>query len=268
MVRTLWFRIISFLLFLIIVSLLAGYIATAFNYPSLFNATPSFFEYAVPLPFTWAFVHIFSMLVYGIPLLLLAMWPAKYIGYFRLFCGVTFALYLFELDNKIPFVLFFKIDAVMALLFSFFLAPPNRKNNPVLVLILKVASGIIGLVMAYFIYDAIIHRTPAIKNTTYSNGDFLLRSITVNNDFRQNMRFHVDVTRTMNSDDACTSAQQLANGLLNDYPFDKSFEKRIIVSYYPEEGLKEFHSAEIGEISLQDEDKDSSGNFSCYITFR
>ncbi len=268
MTQSLWFRIVSFLLFLILVNLLAGYIATTFNYPSLFNATASFFEYAAPIPFTWAFVHLFSMLVYGLPLLFLTTWPTKHVTYFRLFCGITFLLYCLELDNKIPFLLFFKIDALAALLFSLVLAPPTRAKNPILVPTIKAVSIVIGLGLTYITYDAVIHRTPTITNTQYNGGVFLLRSITVNNDFRKNMRFHVEITRKMSSKDACTSAQKLATGLLQDYPFDKNFEKRIIVSHYPEQGLKQFYSPEIGEISLQEKDKEATGEFSCYIDFR
>ena len=47
-------RALVFILFLICVNLIAGFLAVKLHYPSLYNVHASFSEYAVPLPFHWA----------------------------------------------------------------------------------------------------------------------------------------------------------------------------------------------------------------------
>ena len=125
------------LLFLVSVSLLAGSIAITLGYPSLYKVEPDFAEYALPLPFCWGLLHIPSMFLYGIPLALLPEMRSKHVAWFRAFCAASFVLLLLELNRKIPLLLFPKVDAVTALIFSLVVRPPNRKDAPALVMAIK-----------------------------------------------------------------------------------------------------------------------------------
>lgn len=126
-------RVGVLLLFFVSVSLLAGYVAITLGYPSLYNVKPGFAEYALPRLFCWGMLHIPSMLLYGVPLALLPEMRSKHVAWFRAFCAASFVLLLLELDRKIPFLLFPKIDASLALLFSLVVCPPNGKDSPALV---------------------------------------------------------------------------------------------------------------------------------------
>lgn len=264
----LWLRIIYFSFFLISVNLLAGYVAIRLDYPSLFNVNASFWEYAIPLPFGWGMAHLPSMFIYGIPLLFLRKQQKKYTRNFRIICVCSFLILLLELDNKNPFLLYPKIDALVAFVFSLLVIPPNRKDNPVLIPVLKLTalSGII--LLSLFLYSTWEHQVPKISNTRYADGIFELKSITVNNDFRKNMEFRVDMKKYLAGDQACSSAQTLASEILQDYPFDDNYEKTISIRFNPTAHQSSFESYELGEISLNSAHKDKKGRFSCYLKYK
>lgn len=182
-----WFRVLVFVIFLLCVSLLAGYIAIALKYPSLYNVTASFSEYAIPLPFYWGMLHIPSMLIFGIPLVAFSKHQTKYIRYFRIFCVCAFLVLLLALGSKIPFLLFPKIDAVVALILSFVVFPPNRKDNPKLVIALKMFAIVSVLLLGFFAYSLWQHQTPLVTKSQYAGGLFELKSIIIKNDFHKEM---------------------------------------------------------------------------------
>jgi len=246
-----WFRAFVFILFSVIACLLAGYIAITFRYPSLFNVTASFAEYATPLPFYWGMLHIPSLLVFGAPLVLLSKNQTKYIRYFRIFCICIFLILLLELNNKIPFLLFPKIDAFVALIFSVFIFPPSNKENPIVVKALKALSLGSVLILGYFAYSFWQHQTPQITKRQYADGLFELKSITVKNDFHKEMLFEVNLKDYISEQKACLLAQPMAKNIVRDYPFDDSYEKRIYVTFNPSNPKINFKKAyEMGEISL------------------
>lgn len=264
----LWFRGSVFILFLISVNLLAGYIAVKLDYPSLYNVDPSFEEYAIPLPFSWGLEHIPTMLLFGLPLLFLYSWEEKHRKYYRVACAITFLLLLLELDEKIPFLLFPKIDAVVAFFFSLIVAPPNRRENPRLMKFLQCTAIAIIIGAIVFAYSAWSHRTPVISVSQYAEDAYTLKSIKVYNDFRKTMVFDVDLVTEVPESQACTLAQTLAIGILEDYPFDNAYSKRIEVTFRPTSKAKDFESYNLGEISLNTKHKDESGRFACYLKFK
>jgi len=266
--RPIWLRVVFFFTFLICVNLLAGYLAIEFRYPSLYNVKASFAEYAVPLPFYWGFAHIPSMLIFGIPLLLFSELQEKHKRYLRTFFVFSFLLLLLELDKKIPFLLFPKIDAVTALIFSLVLSPPNRKENPVLIRALNISAVLGILFLGLFTYSTWIHRTPEVTIAQYGNGLFELKSIVVNNDFRKSMSFEVDLKMHLPADQACNISQSLAKGLLRDYPFDNEYEKTISVVFNPASPTSHVEPYSLGEISLNDEHMEKDGRFACYLKFK
>lgn len=264
---SLWRRITVFIVFLVCVNLLAGFVAIKLGYPSLYNVKASFGEYAVPLPFMWAFAHIPSMLIYGLPLLFLPAWQEKYVRYYRIVCICSFILLLLELDGKSPFLLFPKVDAVVALIFSLIVVPPTRRDNPILVKVLLLSTFVGALFLAYYLYSWWIHRTPDIKNTNYDAGVFELLTIQVNNDFRKEMLFKVQLIETLPEEQLCEHAQTLASELLRDYPFDNDYKKEIHMVFTPL-GEDEARSYNLGEVSLENKHKDRDGRFACYMKYR
>ena len=263
---SLWFRVLIFIIFIISVCLLAGYVAVKFRYPSLFNAEPSFAEYAIPHLFSWAFVHLPSMAIYGFPLLFLPRIHKKYTRYFRIICICSFLLLLLlELDEKIPFLLFPKIDALVALILSFFVLPPNQKDNPLTVGILKGLALLSFLIFTFFAYSFWSHQTPVITETEY--GPFELKLITVNNDFRKEMFYEVEMKARFPENELCELAQKMAHDLLRDYPFDSAYIKKIKVTFSPDEEGN-LGSYDLGEISLRDKHKERDGRFGCYLGYK
>lgn len=262
---SLWFRVLVFIIFIVSVCILAGYVAVKFRYPSLFNAEPSFAEYAIPYLFSWAFIHLPSMAIYGSPLLFLPKIHKKYTRYFRIFCICSFLLLLLEFDEKIPFLLFPKIDALVALILSFFVSPPNQKDNPLTVSILKGLALLSFLIFSFFAYSFWSHQAPLISETEY--GAFELKSITVNNDFRKEMFYEVDMKARFPEEELCELAQKMAHDLLRDYPFDSAYIKKIKVTFsYDEKGNS--GSYDLGEISLRDKHKKRDGSFGCYLQYK
>lgn len=268
MSKYMWLRVIAFLLYLLSVNLLSGYVAIEMRYPSLWNVHASFWEYAAPLPVGWGFAHIPSMFLYGVPLLLLADWQPKHIRLFRILCSCSFLLLFLELDNKVPFVLFSKVDAFTALIFSLALAPPNQRDNPWLTRVLKVVFILLLLVGAYRLYMNWQHQTPMMTKTTYIDGAFELKAIKVDTSFRKEMIFEVDLKRTIVEETGCKVAQSLAIGLLNDYPFDTSYNKIVVLNFAPDLSTPSPQSGLIGEISLNHEHKGPNGEFSCFFQYR
>ncbi len=261
---SLWFRCLLFLVFLISVNVLAGYIALTLNYPSLWNVTASFWEYAVPLPFGWGLAHIPSMLLCGIPLLLLSNWQERYIRYFRVTCMGGFLMLLVVLGKKVPFILFPCVDALVALILSFVIVPPARRYTPILASVF----ALLILVLGSFTYSAWRHQTPEITRVVYVDGAFTLKSITVNSDFRKEMIFDVDLNTRLLEDQLCAFAQVLADSLLQDYPFDNSYSKKITVNFNPLSESVGFGVYGLGELSLDDAHKEQDGQFACYMKYK
>lgn len=252
-------RILVFISYIICVSLLSGYLSGVFNYPSLFNATASFSEYAIPYVFTWALAHIPTMLFFGFILFSLPSMKATSVKKFRIYCWGFCLLLFLELDSKIPFILFLKIDSAFALFFSLIIVPPNKEDNPLLVKVLKFGGIFLSAFAIYVMYAMWTHRTPQIVESKYVNGIFELQLITVNNNFKKSMEFEVKLTERLGVKEICNDGQNLAEALLKDYPFDESYEKLVIIFFDDE-------VREIGEISLNPEHKER-GMFACYAQY-
>lgn len=266
--KFLWFRVLVFVIFLFIVSLLAGYVAIKLRYASLYNVTASFAEYAIPLPFYWGMLHIPSMLIYGVPLLALSVLREKFIKYFRVFCICSFLLLLLELDKKIPFLLFPKIDALIALIFSFALVPPSREENPVLVTALKLFVIFSVAFLGFYTYSYWKHQSPEITSRQYGAGAFELKSIIVKNDFHKEMVFEVDLKKHVTENQICSSAQPMAKAILQDYPFDNSYNKIIKITFNPHHIESKFDPYELGEISLNDAHRQKGGRYACFVSYK
>lgn len=147
-------------------NLLAGVIAVRFDYPSLFSVDPTFVEYALPLPFTWALSHLLSTLLSISLLMCIRVWQEKQLKIFRIACLVIFVLLFLEIDAKSPFSQFGKIDSLCAFLFSLVLAPPTRETNPLLVNFLMASAGVILLSIASVLFSRWQHRVPTLVSTS------------------------------------------------------------------------------------------------------
>jgi hypothetical protein len=261
-------RVGTLLLFCVSVSLLAGYVAITLGYPSLYNVEPGFAEYALPWPFCWGMLHIPSMFLYGVPLALLPEMRSKHVAWFRAFCAVSFVLLLLELDRKIPILLFPKIDALLALLFSLVVCPPNRKDSPALVASIKMGAALALGVLGWFAWSAWTHRTPALDTTSYGDGIFELTSIALDHDYPKRMTFEVDLLKPVPEGRLCTQAQELAAGLRADYPFDEAWRKELSVSFHPESGESGNEAYPLGMLAVNERDRETGGRFPCYLKYR
>lgn len=261
------FRILIFLTFLLAVNLLAGYVAIKLHYESLYNVSASFWEYAIPFPLNWGFAHLPSMFIYGVPLIFLPELDKKYTKYFRIVCVCSFLLLLLELDKKIPFILFPKVDSLSALIFSLVVSPPNSKDDPALVATLKLFAFLSVLSLGFFAYSTWKHKTPVISKNQFHGGIFELKSIVVKNDFHKSMVFEVDLKEFLPQNQTCLFAQTLASEILLSYPFDNSYNKIIAVTYNPAAKKSDFKPYNLGEISLSKDNREKDGRFPCYLKY-
>jgi hypothetical protein len=263
-------RPLAFVLYLVSVNLLSGYVALALNYPSLFNVKASFGEYAIPLPFTWALAHWPTMLIFGIPLLYISRARRKLTQNYRLLCAIIAGLLLLTLNEKIPFLLFPWVDALAGLAFSLVLVPPNRKANPVLFPVTCLAVvGVVGAI-TYIAFDHWQHRTPTLNTTTYADGVFELTSIDVNKKLRE-MRVVMALKERLEIDESCELGQQVAEQVLQDYPFDTGYNRLVEVWFNPESSDVPENTGRpyrLGEISLNEVDIDPDGSFACYLKYK
>lgn len=265
-----WPKRLAFILYLVCVNVLSGYLALALNYPSLFNVDARFGEYAYPLPFTWALAHWPSMLFFGVPLLYISQGSRKLTQYHRLFCVITVGLLFPVLDAKIPFLLFPWVDALAGLVFSLVLVPPNRHANPVQFPVTCLGVVAVVGVVAYIAFDHWQHRTPGLNNTTYADGVFELTSIDINKELHE-MRIVMDLKERLDTRRSCQLGQQVAVNVLQDYPFDNSYNKLIEVWFNPANADLPENSGRpyrLGEISLNESDKDSDDSFVCYLKYK
>lgn len=266
--RQLWFRVLVFCLFLIGNSLLAGYLAITFKFPSLYNVSASFTEYAIPLPFYWGFMHIPFMLLYGIPLLVIHKANEKFTAYFRLFCISSFLVLLMLFQHKVPFLLFPTVDAITALLYSLILLPPRKETSPKLTALLKLSAVSILMLIGYFVYSLWIHQTPVVSKNQYVNGIFTLQSIEVKNDFHKELLFFVDLKNKLPENQVCEKAQLMANEMIQDYPFDDAYSQLINFRFNPTKHEQTIAPYALGELSLNAHDKTPDGRFACYIAYK
>jgi len=266
--RNPWLRVLTFVSFILIVNLSAGYIAIKFDYTSLWGGDLAFSEYALPVPLTWASAHWPSMLLFSIPLLLPSIQGKKSIKLYRNLSLAVFALTLLELDAKIPFLLFPRIDGLTAFVFSLIIAPPNRRDNPLLTVIILVLLAAATLITLYYGFSAWQHRTPKISMTRFAEGVFTLSNITVNSDYRHEMLFTVELKEKLPEEQACSRAQIMASELLREYPFDEAYQKTVFVVLSPHGADQTFIPYPLGEVSLNNQDKDAAGMFACYLKYR
>lgn len=265
-----WLTHLAFFLFLVLVNILSGLVAITFDYPSLFDVQPSFGEYAVPLPFTWALAHWPSMLLYGGPLLYLSRKGEKFTRYYRLFCVISFGLLMLEMDEKIPFLLFPKVDAVTGLIFSLVLVPPRRAANPFLFFGTCAAGIATFSITAIFAYGYWQHRAPSVRISDYAGGVFLLTSIEVDKQLHE-IRFAIDLKERLDPESLCFQGSQVGESVISDYPFDPSYNRFIEILFNPSNSdLPEnnYRPYRLGEISLNESDRDSDGTLACSLRYK
>lgn len=265
-----WLTHLAFYTFLVVVNLLSGLVAVNFDYPSLFNVEPSFGEYAVPLPFTWALGHWPSMLLYGVPLLYLPKKGEKFTQYYRLFCVISFGLLLLEMDERIPFLLFPKVDAVTGLVFSLVLVPPRRAANPYL--FFGTCASLISVlcISVFYTYSYWQHRTPNVTISDYAAGAFVLTSIEVDKHLHE-LRINVDLKERIKTDSLCFEGTRVGEKVIRDYPFDPSYNKFIEILFNPSNSeLRENNNRpyRLGEISLNDSDRGQDGMLACSLRYK
>jgi len=60
----------------------------------------------------------------------------------------------------------------------------------------------------------------------------------------------------------------MATELLREYPFDNDYHKVVYLIFKPRDAGTDFSPYSLGEVSLNSRDKDSNGQFACYIKYK
>lgn len=251
--------------FVINVNLLAGYIAVWLRFPTLWGGGKIFIDYALPINMTWAFAHWPSLILVSIALTRLPHWDAKNIKRFRVICLGLFLVLLYGVSEKIPFALFPAVDLITALFLSFIIVPPTYKENPKLTICVLFLLSIMVLSGIYCLYTQWQHQTPNIKETELMNGLFKLQSINVDNNYKKELLFTVELTQYLPEDEACKLAIEMGKTLYKSYPFDKKYGRTTKIIFNPKEtennspynlgGLEQYKEA--GQI-----------NIGCYLKYK
>ena len=226
-------KILLLITYAITVNLLAGYIAVWLKFPTLWGGGQIFVEYALPIHMTWAFAHWPSLILISIALSLLPNWNAKQTERFRIICLGSFLILLYGINEKVPFALFPAIDLITALFLSFIIVPPTYKENPKSVICLLLLLSIIVLSSIYCLYTKWQHQTPDIKEMELMGGLFTLQSISVDNNYKKELLFTIELTQYIPEDEACTLALEMSETLYKSYPFDKKYGRITKIIFNP-----------------------------------
>lgn len=257
-------KILLLVVFIISVNLLSGYIAVWLRFPSLWGSSNIFFEYAFPVHLAWGLMHIPSFVIIGLLLLLLSSWNQSQIQRFRITCICLFLILLYGVMEKIPFALYPAVDLLVALFFSLIIVPPSYKENPKLAISLIVLLLLIVLAGLMYGFSKWQHRTPIIKETNIMDGIFTLQNIDVNDDYRKELTFTVELTKFIDQKTVCNTASKMGEQLFNSYPFDNNYEKIIYVIYNPKQSDVTAYS--LGEVSQYEEN--GKLKIACYLKYR
>jgi hypothetical protein len=156
---------------------------------------------------------------------------------------------LYGVNEKVLFALFPAIDLITALFLSFIIVPPTYKENPKLVICLLFLSSRILLSGIYCLYSKWQHQTPDIKETELMGGLFNLQSISVDNSYKKELQFTVELTQYIPENEACTISLEMSEALFKLYPFDKKYERAVKIIFNPKkiEGKPPYSLGELNQ---------------------
>ncbi len=253
------------LIYVISVNLLAGYVAVWLNFPSLWGISNVFGEYATPLFMTWGLAHWPSLILLGLPLLLIPDWKANQIQRFRVICLSLFVILIYGVLEKIPFALFPAIDALVAFFLSLIIVPPNYRENPKLIIGLSIFLSLVFVISSHYIYSKWQHRTPEIKESKLMNGLFELKKIEVNKNYRE-LIFSVDLKQQFSQENTCESALKMSKTLFNSYRFDNEYKRIVMLTFNPTRSDNRLSPYPLGELDQYEEDGEI--HIACYIKYK
>lgn len=249
------------------VNLLAGFTAVWLHFPSLWGNSQVFGEYAIPIGMTWGIAHWPSLILVGLPLLLLPEWNTVNIRRFRAICFGLFLVLIYGVIKKFPFALFPVVDLLVAFIFSLVIVPLTYKENPVLTIFMAILLSTITLTGIYIMYSKWEHRTPAIKETALMDGLFNLKSISVNHGYRE-LLFTIDLTQYIEQDTVCNIASKMGEELFKTYTFDKEYKKIADIIFNLEQKEKNFKPYPLGQIVQYKDKKDNELHIGCYLKYK
>lgn len=259
-------KVILFFVYVISVNLLAGYVAVWLRFPSLWGGGDVFQEYAIPIGMTWAMSHWPSIILLGIPLLLLPGWNANQIRRFRLICLGLFLILIYGVIETVPFALFPAVDLFVAFFFSIIIVPPTYKEDPLLTIAMILLLSISVLAGMYVLYSKWQHQTPEIKDTELMGGVFRLEAISVNNGYKKEMIFTIELKQYISQDDVCNVATEMGEEIFDTYPFDKTYHKIIKIIFNPEQAEGNSQNYALGEVAQYEEDGEL--HIGCYLKYK
>ena len=259
-------KIFLLVVYIISVNLLAGYIAVWLRFPSLWGGGNIFQEYAMPFGMTYAMSHWPSIILVGIPLLLLPGWNANQIRRFRLICFVLFLILIYGVFETVPFALFPAVDLFVAFFFSIIIVPPTYKEDPLLTIFMILLLSISVLTGMYVLYSKWQHQTPEIKETELMGGVFSLEAISVDNGYKKEMIFTIELKQHVPQDDVCRIATEMGEEIFDTYPFDETYHKIIKIIFNPEQAEGNFQNYTLGEVEQYEED--GQLHLGCYLKYK
>lgn len=220
----------------------------------------------MPIGITWGLAHWPSLVLISVPLLLVPHWNAKQIKRSRIICVALILILLYGVIEQIPFMLFPKIDLFTAFFFSLIIAPPNYKENPVLTIAKTAILSIATLTGRYHLYSKWQHRTPISIKSDLMHGLYKLKSISVDNGYRKELLFTIELTEFIDPDRVCGSASKMSALLFNTYPFDEGYNKIVDVVFNPEEKDNDLTPYPLGQLEQYEED--GGLQVDCYLKYR
>ncbi len=220
----------------------------------------------MPIGMTWGLAHWPSLILISIPLLLIPHWNAKQVKHFRLICAALILILLYGVIEKIPFALFPTVDLFTAFFFSLFIAPPSYKENPVLTITMAGLLSIATLIGVYHLYSKWQHQAPNIKESDLMNGLYKLKTISVDNGYRKELLFTIELTQYIEPDRGCDSASEISELLINTYPFDEGYHKIVDVVFNQEGKDNVFSPYPLGQMEQYKEAGKS--HIACYLKYK
>ncbi len=258
-------KIVLFFVYFITVNLMSGYVAVWLKFHTMWGNSQVFLDYAMPIGLTSAMAHWPSLIMVSIPLLMIPNWNSTQLKRFRIICVTLFLILLYGVMGKIPFALFPAVDLFVAFFFSLIIVPPTQKENPVLTIFTKALLIIILLVGIYIPYTKWQHQTPAIKEIDLLDGLFKLKTIRVDDSYRKELIFTIELTKHISQEEVCNIASEMGETLFDTYPFDKDYKKIADVIFNPE---KENNNTayRLGELSEYQENNETK--IGCYLKYK
>ena len=94
---------------------------------------------------------------------------------------------------------------------------------------------------------------------------FILKTIEVNNSYRKELLFTIELTKHVDQKTVCDIATEMGETVFRTYPFDTKYKKSIDVIYNPQQKENNGSAYPLGVIEQYEEDGES--HIGCYLKY-